>query len=60
MGLSGHGLLGRDASHLGLADDAAQRRGRSQADVRQGVSDQEIALLRSGWSWLAEINFMGR
>ena len=50
MGLSGRGLLDRDASHLGLADDEAQRRVRYQAYVRQGASDQEIALLRSAWS----------
>jgi len=50
MGLSRRGLLDRDASYMGLADDEAQRRIRYQAYVRQGASNQEIALLRSAWS----------
>lgn len=47
MGLADRGLLDRDASYLGLANDEAQRRERYQTYVRQGASDQEIELLRS-------------
>jgi putative transposase len=50
MGLTGRGLLDRDASYLALADGEVQRRERYQVSMRQGASDHEIALLRSAWT----------
>ena len=50
MGLAGRDLLDRDACYLALADGEVQRRERYQSYMRQGASDQEIALLRSAWA----------